>query len=228
MAASDHRSRRRGRRQIDATAADPRRIGRVPDVHRLGTTSRGSQMPHPPDQDALGAVLEALLACLERPAAAVAADGRVIAANPPFVELARRVARGWPVAAEALLAPAEHALFRALVPHAVAPESWRATFADGAARSIRAQAVPAIRASLVIVDDAATGSASSGEAELRHDVAGPLTAILGTAELMLMKGADLPPAARDGLTRIVQQCGRISELLATSRAREAARRGGVA
>lgn len=187
-------------------------------------------MPHFQDQDALGAVLDALLACLERPAAAVAADGRVIAANPAFVELARRVARAWPVAAEALLAPSEHALFRALVPHAVAPESWRATFADGAARSIRAQAVPAIRASLVIVDDAAAGSAAaaSSEAELRHDVAGPLTAILGTAELMLMKGADLPTAARDGLTRIVQHCGRITELLATSRAREAARRGGAA
>jgi len=187
-------------------------------------------MPHFQDQDALGAVLDALLACLERPAAAVAADGRVIAANPAFVELARRVARGWPVAAEALLAPSEHALFRALVPHAVAPESWRATFADGAARSIRAQAVPAIRASLVIVDDAAAGSAAaaSSEAELRHDVAGPLTAILGTAELMLMNGADLPTAARDGLTRIVQHCGRITELLATSRAREAARRGGAA
>lgn len=187
-------------------------------------------MPQFQDQDALGAVLDALLACLGRPAAAIAADGRVIAANPPFVELARRVARGWPVAAEALLAPSEHALFRALVPHAVAPESWRATFADGAARSIRAQAVPAIRASLVIVDDTAAGSAAaaSSEAELRHDVAGPLTAILGTAELLLMKGAELPPAARDGLSRIVQQCGRISELLATSRAREAARRGGAA
>lgn len=182
------------------------------------------------DQDALGTVLQALLACLERPAAAIAADGRVIAANPPFVDLARRVASGWPVAAEALLAPAEHALFHALVPHALAPESWRATFADGAARSIRAQAVPAIRASLVTVDDAATGPAAApgSEADLRHDVAGPLTAILGTAELMLMKGAELPPAARDGLTRIVQQCGRISDLLATSRAREAARRGGVA
>jgi signal transduction histidine kinase len=185
-------------------------------------------MPQLQDQDSLGAVLDALLACIERPAAAIAADGRVIAANRAFVDLARRVARGWPVAAEALLAPSEHALFRALVPHAIAPESWRATFADGTAGSLRAQAVPAIRASLVVVDQLPGGpaAAAGSEAELRHDVAGPLTAILGTAELMLMRGGDLPPAARDGLTRIVQHCGRISELLATSRSREAARRGG--
>ena len=187
-------------------------------------------MPQFQDQDARGAVLDALLACIERPAAAVAADGRVIAANPAFADLARRVARHWPVAVEALLAPSEHALFRALVPHAIAPESWRANFADGVARSFRAQAVPAIGASLVIVDEVAGASATpaSSEAELRHDVAGPLTAILGTAELMLMKGADLPPAAREGLTRIIQHCGRISELLAKSRVREASRRGGAA
>jgi signal transduction histidine kinase len=187
-------------------------------------------MPPFQDQDALGALLDALLACIERPSAAIAADGRMIAANPAFVDLSRRVARGWPVAAEALLAPSEHALFRALVSHAIAPESWRATFADGAARSFRVQTVPAIHASLVVIDDAlgAPAAALNGEAELRHDVAGPLTAILGTAELMLMGGADLSPAARDGLTRIVQQCGRISDLLATSRAREASGRGGAA
>ncbi len=187
-------------------------------------------MPQPLDQDALGATLGALLACVERPAVAIAADGGMIAANTAFVELARRVARGWPVAAEALLAPSEHALFRALVPHAIAPESWRATFADGAARTIRAQVVPVIGASLVIVDDAvgSSAAAANSEAELRHDVAGPLTAVLGTAELMLMKGADLPPAVRDGLTRIVQHCGRISEILASNRAREGSRRGRTA
>ncbi len=186
-------------------------------------------MAQPLDTDALGATLDALLACVERPAAAIAADGRVLGANAAFVDLARRVARGWPVAVEALFAPSEHALFRALVPHAIAPESWRATFADGTARSVRAQVVPAIGASLVIVDDAAgPPAAASSEADLRHDVAGPLTAVLGTAELMLMKGADLPPAVRDGLTRIVQHCGRISEILASSRAREGSRRGGPA
>lgn len=187
-------------------------------------------MPQLQDQDALGAVLDALLGCLERPAAAVAADGRVAAANPAFVDLARRVARGWPVAAEALVAPGERALFRALVPHAVAPESWRATFADGVVRGLRVQAVAPLGAALLVIDDAAgvASAAAGSEAALRHDVAGPLTAILGTAELLLLKGADLPPAAREGLGRIVQHCSRISELLAASRARETARRGGAA
>lgn len=187
-------------------------------------------MPQLQNQDALGAVLDALLGCLERPAAAVAADGRVAAANPAFVDLARRVARGWPVAAEAMVAPGERALFRALVPHAVAPETWRATFADGVVRGLRVQAVAPLGATLLVIDDAAgaAAAAAGSEATLRHDVAGPLTAILGTAELLLLKGADLPPAAREGLGRIVQHCGRIAELLAASRARDAARRGGAA
>ncbi|MCU0252944.1 MAG: hypothetical protein MUE47_00235 [Acidobacteria bacterium] len=183
-------------------------------------------MPQLQDQDALGAALDALLGCLERPAAVVAADGGVVAANPAFVALARRVAPGWPVPVEELLAPRERALFRALVPHAIAPETWGATCADGVSRSLRAQAIPALRAALVVIDDAPGAAATAeGEAALRHDVAGPLTAILGTAELLLMKGSELPPAAREGLTRIVQNCGRITDLLASSRAREAARRG---
>lgn len=53
-----------------------------------------------------------------------------------------------------------------------------------------------------------------GSASLRHDLAGPLTAILGTAELLLLKGQNLPREARDSLGQILDNCGRISEILA--------------
>lgn len=53
-----------------------------------------------------------------------------------------------------------------------------------------------------------------GAASLRHDLAGPLTAILGTAELLLLKGQNLPREVRDSLGQILDNCGRISEILA--------------
>ena len=69
-------------------------------------------------------------------------------------------------------------------------------------------------------DDASLSSRVSAmegqraSASLRHDLAGPLTAILGTAELLLLKGQNLPRDVRDSLGQILDNCGRISEILA--------------
>ena len=49
---------------------------------------------------------------------------------------------------------------------------------------------------------------------LRHDLAGPLTAILGTAELLLLRGQQLPREVRDSLGKILENCGRITGILA--------------
>lgn len=170
------------------------------------------------------AVVQALLSRLERPAVVIAPGGAVVAANRAFEELARGIAHAWPVPVEELLAAGERALFGGLVPHAVAPETWPVGFADGKTRTVCAEMVPALGGSIVTIEEGeADPRNADGEAVLRHDVAGPLTAILGTAELLLMRGHELSADTRAGLERIVSQCGRVSEVLAASRARSPVR-----
>ncbi|MDQ7006037.1 MAG: hypothetical protein Q9Q40_02275 [Acidobacteriota bacterium] len=66
----------------------------------------------------------------------------------------------------------------------------------------------------LVVAEAVTGE--DAIVNLRHDLAGPVTAILGSAEWLLMRGFDLPREVRDCLGQILENCGRISEILARS------------
>jgi len=171
--------------------------------------------------------VEALLSRLDRPAAVVAPGGQVLAANAAFREMARAIAGSWPVPLEELLAAGERALFHSVVPHAVAPETWPVGFVDGRVRTVCAEVVPGLGGSLVTIEaEDADSRLADGEARLRHDVAGPLTAILGTAEVLLMRGGEMPAEVRAGLERILAQCARIAELLAVSRAQSPGGRGG--
>ena len=59
--------------------------------------------------------------------------------------------------------------------------------------------------------------ADSALAQLRHDVAGPLTAIIGAAELLLTRKDGLPDDVRRRAQGILESCGRITEILERSR-----------
>jgi signal transduction histidine kinase len=66
-----------------------------------------------------------------------------------------------------------------------------------------------------------TDASESALGELRHRVAGPVTAALGAAELLLSRpDLELPDDARHGLDQIVANCTRMMEMLAASRAGE--------
>ena len=63
---------------------------------------------------------------------------------------------------------------------------------------------------------------------LRHDLAGPLTAIIGTAELLLMRETGMEDETREGLRVILAQCARIADLIARDRSVEEGDAGGAA
>ena len=67
---------------------------------------------------------------------------------------------------------------------------------------------------------AGSTGAGSATAQLRHDIAGPLTAIIGAAELILMRRAGLSDDIRRRLEGILESCGRISGILERSRREE--------
>jgi signal transduction histidine kinase len=63
---------------------------------------------------------------------------------------------------------------------------------------------------LLVID---VGGAERAAASLRHDIAGPVTAILGATELLLARGGDFPAEARGRLDAILKSCERITEIL---------------
>ena len=67
---------------------------------------------------------------------------------------------------------------------------------------------------------AGSTGAESATALLRHDIAGPLTAIIGAAELLLLRKDGLPDDIRRRVEGILESCGRISGILECSRSEE--------
>ncbi|UCF68004.1 MAG: hypothetical protein JSV80_01520 [Acidobacteriota bacterium] len=170
----------------------------------------------------LVAGLVALLDLLDKPAAAVAAGGAIVGANRLFAELSSEMGVSVPPLEQAFDARARETL-RRWVDAARPVERAPLTFRDGRSRSVRAERVAgASEACLLLVVDEPRRALrlSPGTATLRHDLAGPLTAILGTTELLLVRGHDLPREVRDSLGEILENCGRISEILARHRREE--------
>lgn len=114
---------------------------------------------------------------------------------------------------------------------------------DGTARSWRLSAEPlpspgaprvlAVLEAIDVIDpprapiDADELALESDASALRHALSGPITAILGTAELALMREAGtMSDETRETLEQIMEACGRMSDLLARSRDRERSAQGG--
>ncbi len=172
--------------------------------------------------DAAGLV--ALLDLIERPALAITRVGRVLGSNRRFHELLED--SGFIAAAtlEAFLTGDSAERLRTAcsgVPVAGLSESFALRFLDGSSHDAKVEVVPSKEGpeTLLLVLDApyGQGPAHRAGASLRHDIAGPLTAILGTAELLLIRGQDLPREVRDSIGQILENCGRITEILAKDR-----------
>jgi signal transduction histidine kinase len=178
--------------------------------------------------------LVALLDFVERPAAVLSPGGALLGANARFAALADEI--GLPDVSEfvSLLGAAERApltdRFSSVATGAQQGGERAVRFIDGVCRRVRVEChgEPGEEPMLLAVIDArAADSVPRTRASLGHDLAGPLTAILGTAELLLIRGADLPEGVRQSLGNILQNCGRITEILAREREARARRDDGA-
>jgi signal transduction histidine kinase len=167
---------------------------------------------------------------IERPAVLIGADGAVVLANERFRGLCEKHGAA-AVEMGALLVPESNARLMLLLgrTHPAGGEGIELVLRSGNHVSARAgvpEAGDGSRLLLVVVDQP-PGGGLSGASTLRHDIAGPLTAILGTAELALLRGGDrLAPDVRDTLLQIIDHCGRMTEVLQRSRAAGRAGDGG--
>jgi signal transduction histidine kinase len=171
--------------------------------------------------------LERLLAWLdfiERPACLIDCSGQLIGTNAQFIPfLEASSGRSIDRASELFTPWCWGALQRLLETGEIVPGSLPLEFAGGMQRSVRLEPVESGRWTLMIVEvgpsESSTRSAPAtrGESMLRHDLAGPITAILGTAELILSRGHELPREMRQDLGQIVENCARMSEILHAAR-----------
>lgn len=178
--------------------------------------------------------LVALLDLLERPAAVVGRGGVILGANQRFLDLAVSLVSPVPLSIQPLLAEESLGEFTRLWEEsepARSPLEFR--FADGQVRPLRVQFLSTAGGSrialLVVHHPAGAGQVRPlrGEPGLRHDLAGPITAILGTAELLLIRDVGLPAEVREALGQIIDNCSRMTEILARSRAGATGRREGA-
>ncbi len=170
--------------------------------------------------------LVALLDFLDKPAAVVGAAGRVLGANQNFGEfLSRRgIAARDRLSAFLTAGDCEWVISGAAgADSQPGQRAGRLTFRGGEMHDVRTEvfsAGPEGLVTLLVVTPPETepgGAALRASASLRHDIAGPLTAILGAAELLLLRGEGLAPEIRRSLTSILESCGKISEILQRSR-----------
>ena len=162
------------------------------------------------------AALVAFLEMVERPAVVLEDRGAIVGFNTPFRDIARQQGLASPVLLNAVLDPQSCErldLVRTREGGARIREQLQLKFKDGSPAPADVQVTATADGALLtlLVIDAV--SADRAAASLRHDIAGPLTAIIGAAELLLIRGGDLPAEARDRLTAILGACGRISEVL---------------
>lgn len=172
------------------------------------------------------AALAALLEFVERPAAAVSSTGTVLAANEAFHRI---VARCGSVPYDQISGLLDMSSTLALLAPRPAGDGERLELAlrDGTRRAARVNVVPAAGGDRFLFlafespHASRTHGASSPLSTLRHDISSPLTAILGTAEILLVRGGPgLTPDVRGAVEQILENCGRISAILHRSRAEE--------
>jgi signal transduction histidine kinase len=165
--------------------------------------------------------LTSLLQVVDEPAALLARSGRVLGANEDLLGLAR--ALGVSLVEEVGdIVPDLSTEDLPESAHVVVGRS--VTLRGGEERGARLMRLEGLGVEpfvLLLLDQGAEDAASASgrrSSRLRHDLAGPLTAILGTAELLLMREEGLDGETRESLEEILGQCSRISELIARDRA----------
>ncbi len=170
-----------------------------------------------------------ILDLLDRPALALGEDGRLLALNAALARFCReRLARDF-ARVEDLLDPDDAGHLATLARRAGdLPQSRVGVLLrDGSPGRMRVQRVETTGGGvLVAVLESPALEAADGASNLRHDLAGPLTSIIGTAELLLGRGHEMPREMREALGRIIEDCGRITEILAASRDGGASREDG--
>ncbi len=180
-----------------------------------------------------------LLERIPSASAVLETGGTIVAANARFravLALAPRSTIESALGSEALALVSDAAALHpgeslAQVLHDGTARSWRF-----AAEPLPSQGTPRVLAVLEAIDvvdpprapiDADELALESDASALRHALSGPITAILGTAELALMRESGTMSAeTREALEQIMEACGRISDLLARSRDRERSAQGG--
>jgi signal transduction histidine kinase len=186
--------------------------------------------------------LVALLDLVERPAAAVSDTGTILGTNQRFHDFVRSHGGGAPDDHLGGLLEPECSARTLRLAASAAPSRQEVglTLRDGFGVGARVEVLPSANNTrlLLLVLDAPSPAPAEAAAQkwttglrgtdaLRHDIAGPLTAILGTAELLLIRGGDkLPREIRDSIGQILDNCGRITEILHRSRSSDRGQSGG--
>lgn len=178
--------------------------------------------------------LVALLDLLPQPTFVIAPSGLLLGCNAAMQQLAGQTMGAPLIDPLQLLSAASIARLTAAFEERPAPVTIDLDRADGSRQIARLLPLPASLPpwyAMVVVFEPLSAPAQAsrtrttrGEALLRHDLAGPVTAILGTAELLLVREPDLPRQLRDGIGQILDNCARINELLAGWHEREGAAR----
>ncbi len=162
-----------------------------------------------------------ILDLLDRPALALGEDGRLLALNAALARFCRdRLARDF-ARVDDLLDPddAGHLAALARRPGEVPQSRVGVLLRDGSPGRMRVQRIETPRGGVLVavLESPPPGGVADDVGSLRHDLAGPLTSIIGTAELLLGRGHEMPREMREALGRIIEDCGRITEILAASR-----------
>ena len=158
--------------------------------------------------------LAALLDLLDRPAMLIDAGGRMLARNSAATGLGEP---GGEVLD--LFGGTEQRCWAEWLAGDAGVVGGRVPLKEDAARTARIEVFERReggRVALAVLEAAPAAEPPDPAVGLRHDLAGPVTAILGSAELLLTRGLDLPREVRDCLGQILENCGRISEILARS------------
>lgn len=185
----------------------------------------------PDDPRQASAAVVALLDLIEKPSVVTDRAGRIFGSNSAFQAFAPDIESSEPAEFTALLTPAATQTLAAWWQQPANGRLSPLPFRDGSLRALRLTLLEQAGdngLALIVIEELAASQARSlatpAAAVLRrHDLAAPLTAILGTAEVLLSRGAEMPRALREGLGEIVEQCARISALLTTSAEPEGSR-----
>jgi len=159
--------------------------------------------------------LTAVLEMFERPAAVVALDGRVILSNRPFDSLANRTPRDADAQFDSLIAPRSRPVWNAVLDRVArgdgrANEAAELDWIDGRRSTVRLTRIGRDNAPAAL---AVVGCMGAAAVALRHELAGPLTSLLGTVEMMLAHEERLPEDVAAGLRRVLVEGGRMTALL---------------
>ncbi len=160
-----------------------------------------------------------ILDLLDRPAFALGGDGRLLALNAALAHFCReRLARDFGGVEDLLDEDdAGHLATLAREGGEIPRTRVEVLLRDGSPGRLRVQRVPTAEGGVLVAvleSPAASPVAADEVRTLRHDLAGPLTSIVGTAELLLGRGYEMPREMREALGRIIEDCGRITEILA--------------